>query len=48
MIYCKDCSTTDCPYQKEKEERESNPFKKILGCNEDEVQRHHPAEEGET
>ncbi len=33
MIYCKDCSTTDCPYQKEKEERENDQFKKILGCN---------------
>lgn len=33
IVYCKECELVDnCPIQKEKDEHEGNPFKKILGC----------------
>lgn len=34
IVYCKECELIDnCPIQKEKDEHEGNPFKKILGCS---------------
>lgn len=33
IVFCKECKLIDnCPIQKEKDEHEGNPFKKILGC----------------
>lgn len=36
IVYCKQCLLAKrkiCPIQKEKDEREGNPFKEIVGCN---------------
>jgi len=34
ITYCKECELLDnCPIQEEKDEKEGNPFKKILGCS---------------
>lgn len=35
MVYCKECQIiNNCPNQKEKDEREGNPIKEVMGCNE--------------
>lgn len=34
ICYCKECQIVKhCPCQKEKDEREGNPFKEVMGCN---------------
>ncbi len=34
VCYCKECQIAQaCHFQKEKEEREGNPFKEVMGCN---------------